>query len=296
MSYVDIALLVIIGLFSLFGLIGGFGKTFSKIFGWIMTFLIVFIITDLVANAILSINKIADFVIGTDGKGFSLAKFVFNKIPDGLSHIAMDDVKAGYLEMGKSGITKLVRDEGGVIFSLIAPIIASIVVDPVYFASNVSSVGEVIAIQLGLIIFCIMLGIVLFFIVRIIMAIIARVIRKHQKEKKNALSRIGGLVVGGVRGGLYCVVLLLILNLIMSANVAPLKAIDKQFEESKFANKSMEIVLDVKDKIKETNKSNDNKKKAIKLLNYENGTSEEIKAWEELIKLVNSAPDEENNG
>ncbi len=290
MSYIDIALLVVVALFALIGFILGFGKTMSKLFGWIMSILIVLIITDLIVNLLLTNQRVIELIAGNaNSSKSSLFKWVMAKIPQELRDIPMSEVSQIYLTSGSNGVSKIINDKGGAVFSILAPILVNYVINPIYLASGMATMGEVIAAQLSLLILSVIVGAILFLLIRIIMAIIAKVIRNASGEGKSLFSRLGGFLVGAVRGGMYCVLLLLTLNMVMGAGIEQLKVLDEQVENSVFSKDVIEMVDDVSDKIVESNKANDNVKKMIKLVGYENGSDEEIKLWEEIIRLTNES-------
>lgn len=291
MSYVDIVLIVIIGLFALFGFIGGFFKSISKLFGWIMTLLITMLITDLIATALLSINSIGKFAVGSGG-GWSLYKWFLSIMPDKLKSIDMDQVRYMFIKSGEKGVKEFLTDNGGVWVSFIIPLIIKYVTNPVYLASNIENAAQAVASQLALIMYTIMIGVILFIIVRIIIAVIARLLRKFRNKNKNFLSRLGGFAVGGARGFLYSIILILILNFILSFNIAPLKKVKEQTENSVIASRLVNLTEKTTNGIENKTRSNESYKKVVKLLGYQNGSDEEISAWEDLIKSYESMQEE----
>ena len=58
MSYIDIAIIVIVALGALIGLWRGFFKTLISFFGWFVSFLIAMFITQPIAGALLDVKGI----------------------------------------------------------------------------------------------------------------------------------------------------------------------------------------------------------------------------------------------
>jgi len=289
MSYVDIALLAIFALFALLGFIWGFAKSAGKLFGWILSLLIVLIITDLVVNALLGSEQIAQFVLGTQNpEKFSLFKFIYKKIPSDIRDISMLDVKAVYTLSGNEGIKSIIEEKGGTVMSLLAPLIIGFIINPIYLSSSVATVGEALAIQLSLVVFAVIVGALLFLVVRIVMAIVARVVRQMSDDGKSMLSRLGGLLMGAVRGVMYCALLLVALEAIIGLEIKQLTVVQEQITSSVIAEDALEIIDKVTDNVRKTNKANDNIKKCISLLDYKNGSDEEISAWQKIIDDINS--------
>ena len=289
MSYVDIALLAILALFAILGFVYGFAKSAGKLFGWIMSLLIVLIITDLVVNALLGSDKISQFVLGTQNpEKFSLFKVIYKRIPEGISKISMLELKSVYALSGSEGIKSLIEENGGMVLSMLAPIIASFIINPIYLASNVATVGEVLAIQFSLIAFAYIVGAFLFLIVRIVMAIVARVIRKTGGEKIDIVSRLGGLAMGLLRGIMYCALALMMLRGIVGLEIKQLAVIEEQIATSAISDNALKNVDEAIANVRKTNKANDNVKKCINLAGYQNGSEEEISAWQKIIDELSS--------
>jgi len=281
MANVDIIILVILALYGIIGYNYGFGKSLVKIFGWILSILVVILITDLVANALLSSDKIKDFVLGPND---SINSFIIKKIPKDLRNINMADLKEKLTLYGMDGVKEMVKEAGGPIISVLASVIISYIVNPIYLASNIQTLGEIISIELSLLVFEIILGAVLFIIVKIVMAIIARVIGNIGMEDKNILSRVGGALVGIFRGIMYVTILLFFFSFALNLDkFKPVAAIKKDFDKSLIADKSINVISKVYSELEETNKGKTNIKKAITILGYENGSDIEIAFWKEVL-------------
>ena len=70
MSYIDIALIVIVALFAIVGFAKGFFKTFSSLFGWVLALLLTVLLTDLIAQALLGVDAIGRWALG-NGENWS---------------------------------------------------------------------------------------------------------------------------------------------------------------------------------------------------------------------------------
>lgn len=198
-SYFDIAILAVVVIAALIGLWRGFFKTLISFFGWFVSFLIAFFLTKPVVGALLEVEKIKNFVVGT-GESFSLYKWVFEKLPD--------------------------LESGGAISALFTPLKA--IAETVIGGSITEKVALLIANGIFSIIVCIGLLIALRLIL-ILFTMFANAMTANRFV--GALNRLLGFVLGAVKGFAFVCVAMVILSFMMStALLAPARAdLDKSF-------------------------------------------------------------------
>lgn len=80
MSYIDIAIIGVVVLGALIGLWKGFFKTLISFFGGLVSFLVAFFLTKVIAEALLDVGAIRNFVVGS-GSGWSLYSWIHGKLP-----------------------------------------------------------------------------------------------------------------------------------------------------------------------------------------------------------------------
>lgn len=176
MSWIDIAILATVVICGLFGVLRGVKKSALTLGAFIVAFLLAFFLANVVAEAFLGIDGIKSFVLG-DGvydKGWSLAKWLYDSIPEGYTtdkflfknfYQPMDEAVKG-ANLGDLGKAPFAMYGAFVIFSAIC-------------------------------------GVGIFFIARFLLMIVVAVINTYISKKKSVTSRLFGFVIGAVRGALW---------------------------------------------------------------------------------------------
>ncbi len=199
MSIADIVIIAIVALFALIGLAKGFFKTLISFFGWFISILIAALTARVVAEALLDITAVGNFVAG-GGEGFSLFKLFKGILPPALSELpataTADEITAA---LGT-----------GVVGSILKPFIGLLTST----TNAANSVSDGIALSLAGGVFEIVVGIGMFIVCRILMTLFTMFAKSliNPDKKKGFLGRIGGFVFGAVRGALYCAILLVVIG------------------------------------------------------------------------------------
>lgn len=207
MSIADIVIIVVVALMALIGLWKGFFKTVISFCGWFVSMLIAVLIARVVAEALLDIEAVGNFVAGT-GEGVSLFTLFRGMLPDELLAL-----KAGATE---AEITTALGD--GVVASLVLPFIGVLTNETI--AASALTVGDGIALGMAGGLFEVIVGFALFIVLRIIMTLLVMFLKSliDKDKKQGVLSRLGGFAFGAVRGALYCAVLLLVVGFMTPFN------------------------------------------------------------------------------
>ena len=197
MSIADIVIIVVVALMALIGLWKGFFKSLISFCGWLVSMLIAVLIARVVAEALLDIDAIGNFVAGTEG--VSLFSIFRDMLPE--EFLAL---KAGATE---AEIRAALGD--GIVGSILMPFIGVLTNETI--AASALTVGDGIALGMAGGLFELIVGVALFIVLRIIMTLLVLFFKSliDKDKKQGVLSRLGGFALGAVRGALYCAVLLL---------------------------------------------------------------------------------------
>ncbi len=199
MSIADIVIIALVALFALIGLWKGFFKTLISFFGWFVSILIAALTARVVAEALLDITAVGNFVAG-GGEGFSLFKIFKGILPPALSELpataTADEITAA---LGS-----------GVVGAILKPFIGLLTST----TNAANSVGDGIALSLAGGVFEVVVGIGMFIVCRILMTLFTMFAKSliNPDKKKGFLGRIGGFVLGAVRGALLCAILLVVIG------------------------------------------------------------------------------------
>lgn len=177
MSYIDIAIIVLVSIGALLGLKRGFFKTIISFFGWLVSFVIAFFLTKFVAEKLLGIEAIKSIVLGESGSIFSW-----------VSGILPADIASG------TGVW-------GVILKPILSIAQS------GGANEAASVALLLTNGIYNVIVCI----ALFIAIRIVMLIFTKIANVLTSNRViGALNRFLGFIVGAIKGaGFVCILLVI---------------------------------------------------------------------------------------
>ncbi len=205
LTYIDIIILVIIGLGVLFGLINGAVKTIISIFSWLVAIAVSYFIAPIVANALLDIEMIRNLVIGSSGSIFSIVEL----IPDLLIN---NDFVAGLFE----------------------PFVA--VVESADLGSLTSDQATTLMIAYALFSAIVFIAIVI--LIRVIAFIIKIIVDMvHQVLPVGIVSRLVGMVLGAVKGGIHVALLCVVFMYFV-----PIGGVSDAIESSTIGNPLMNMV------------------------------------------------------
>lgn len=199
MSIADIIIITMVAFMALIGLWKGFFKTLITFCGWFISMLFAVLTAGVIAEALLDVESIGNFVAG--GDGMSIFSFFYGMLP---SQIKSLPVRASASDIESAiGV--------GAVGAIIRPFLDVLTKGPIINSS--ATVGEGIALLLAGGVFEVLVGIAMFIVVRIIMTLLVLFLKSLVSENATgALGRLGGFLLGAVRGGLYCAVLLLIVG------------------------------------------------------------------------------------
>ncbi|MDE6029155.1 MAG: CvpA family protein [Clostridiales bacterium] len=187
MSWIDVALLALVVLVGLFGLWRGAKKSALSLGAFIIAFLLAFFLSTVIAEALLGIDGVKNFVLG-NGVGnnaqWSLANFIYStyKEPDGKSYLFVNFYKPiKDIVASAADANKLIPTEG----------------------INVAQAG--FALYGAFMMFSALCGVGIFIVVRLLLVIVTVVIKSYidKKAKKKVVSRLVGFLLGAVRGALW---------------------------------------------------------------------------------------------
>ncbi len=200
MSIADIVIIVLVALMGLIGLWKGFFKTLVTFCGWFVSILVAMLIARVVAEALLDVSALGNFVAGSEG--FSLFSFFKGMLPEELMALESSATEAQ--------IRTALGD--GVVAAIVSPFIG--VLTNTTISASALSVGEGIALAMAGGVFEVIVGIALFIVIRIIMTLLVLFLKSliNPDKKKGVLERLGGFLLGAARGVLFSGVLLLIVG------------------------------------------------------------------------------------
>lgn len=217
MSYIDIAIIVIVSLGALIGLAKGFFKSIISLFGWLVSFIIAVLLTKVVGEALLDIEFIKGFVLGEQASLFSL---ILSKLPP--------------------------LDSTGVIGFLLKPIIEIVTGSAAIAGAGVSlETGVALILTNG--IYSVIVCILLFIVIRIVLLLVTMFANAMTAGKfLGAINRLLGFVVGAVKGfGTVCILILIMSFTLTLPIMAPVNA---QIEKSVIAKPVSEFVFNMTEK------------------------------------------------
>lgn len=249
MSYIDIAILVLIAACGLLGFFRGFFKSLIAFCGFIVSVLLVFFIAKPVANAMLDITAVGNWVAGADG---GLFNFVFSKFPEGLEQISTAEIAMVYAAEGEAGVKELFTlsvSGGGVLseffMSLCYPLVQSALINPTYLASGIETARQIVAIELSFGIFTVIVGVCLFFAIRLLVAILS-ILFRNIGANPSVTMRFLGFIVGAAKGALYTVIIFLAISFLPAFDF--MDKYNEQLDKSMFADKVSEVSLAIAEK------------------------------------------------
>ncbi len=221
MSYIDIAIIVLVALFALIGLWKGVFKSIVAFFGWFLSMLIAVFLTKVVSYALLDIKAIGNFVCGTDG--FSLYKWILGFLP----------------EKGA---------ESGILATIVSPIYSKLAGYAGLGAMSAETSRQAVALMLAYGLFSVIVCVGLFVAIRIVMMLFTMFVRSLAKDgKPSGISRLLGFLVGAVRGFAYSALILMVLGYALA--IPQLSGVGKQIDNSVIAKPVSSVMRKMTDKL-----------------------------------------------
>lgn len=190
MSWVDIGIIALVVLLGLLGVLKGFKKSLVSLGAFLVSFILAFFLANVIAEALLGLEGVKGFVLGNgfgEGSDFSLAKMIY-----GL--------------MGKNGYTA--SEESFLFKNYTMPIWEIIAQSKVV----INDFNQGYALYLAFIMFSAICGVGIFMVVRFLLVIVTAIIKTYIDKKKSPLSRLGGFVIGAIRGGLWAFAITLVFS------------------------------------------------------------------------------------
>lgn len=211
MAIIDIVFIAIIAIGGIVGVAKGFFKTLLSFFGWFLTLVITFVLAKVIANALLTENVVEWLM-----KDGSVYDRIYNVgLMEKLRNYSMDNIRAAMaLGATPEQIKQSLVEESEGIMKLFAGLIQSVVCKEVYVTGTLQNVAQVFAIEITYNAFVLVVGIVFFIVLRILIGILTAIVNKKKPEDISILSRVGGLALGLVKGGIYaCLAMVLVIYL-----------------------------------------------------------------------------------
>lgn len=217
MSYIDIAIIVIVALAAIIGFFKGAIKSSISLFGFLLALVSAFFLSKVVGDALLSNATFKGWILGES----SLLSFLV-KPCEALVSGNPDETSALY-QLFIAPALKVIEGAG---------------------LTNLTA-GQSLALYYTSSIFNLIVGVVLFIVIRILLTILLTLFLHSltKGKKKSALARFFGLIIGAVRGALYSVVLLVLLLPVASVTTIPgMAKVNAEYETSTIAKPVMTVV------------------------------------------------------
>lgn len=222
MAIVDIVILVFVLAMAIFGFVKGFFKSFVSLLGFVLSLVLAVLLSKVVAGALLSVDRIAEWVAGTK----SLYSWLYTKLPSSLEAITTQDIKLA------ENIKELFSEEAPWFLRMFYPLVSSGLSNQLYL-DTLGNARQIMALELAYGIYVFIVGIVLFIAFRIIAEAISLVFSKYSKGPKLFYGRVLGAILGICKGIIYSMVILTILSFLV--NFSFMAQVNDEIEKSKIA-------------------------------------------------------------
>lgn len=204
MSWVDIVIIALVALFACAGVLRGVKKSSLALAAFSVAFVAAFFLAKIVAEALLGIESVNKFVLGSDG--FSLYNWLHASI--GSAEPSEFLVKNFY-----EPVLEIVNGFGGY--------------------TETFTVAEGQALYLAFTLFSAICGVGIYIVVRILLCIITAIIKSFFAKKKSGLNRLFGFLVGALRGALWAFALTIVFSAVGGFSfVGAIGKIETEYESS----------------------------------------------------------------
>lgn len=222
MSIADIVIISLVAFFAVIGVLKGVQKSALSTCAFLVAFLLAFFLSKVVAEALLGVDGIRKFVIGTEG--WSLYTWIYGGI---------ESVNAGSSEF----ISK----------NFLQPIMEIIGKYPGY--TDVFTVNNGLALYLAFMTFSTVVGIGIFLVARMLLMIVTMIIKSFIPKRKSAVNRLFGFVVGAARGAVWSLAFTLVFSVVAGFSfLGFIGDFQKEYETSVVAKHLNSIAYTVKNK------------------------------------------------
>ena len=204
---IDIALVFIIVLCAIIGLIKGFFKSFLSFFGTVVSLIISVLLAKTVAGWLIGLGPV-NALFGSTG-------IISNAIENGLIKLSAEVFNTTYSAgNGVTELTAMLTAAG--IPAFLSPLLAGVVAQ-FNFAGQSLTLGQILAPMLANIIYFIVVVLILFTILKIVLAILNKFFKFLVRNKAiSGLNRFFGFIVGGLKGAILVALLLTVVSLFPS--------------------------------------------------------------------------------
>lgn len=188
MSWIDVALLAVVVLIGLLGVWKGAKKSALSLGAFLVSFILAFFLSTVIAEALLGIDSIKDFVLG-NGVGENAQWSLANWIYSGIGKVKLDE-KSFLLTNFYKPMTDVIKTATEANKTIAA-------------TSGISAENAGFAIYGAFMMFSAICGVGIFIVVRLLLIIVTAIVKSYIGKKKTVVSRLVGFVIGAVRGALW---------------------------------------------------------------------------------------------
>lgn len=204
MSWVDIVIIALVVLLAGLGVLKGVKKSSVALVAFLVAFVIAFFLSNVVAEAMLNIEGVKKFVLGSDG--FSLYTWLYKSI--------------GTSEPSEFLVTHFYK-----------PVLDIIGGYAGYTPEFTVEQGQ--ALYLAFTVFSAIVGVGLFLVARLLLTIVTVIIKSYIGRKKSGLSRLFGFFVGAIRGAAWAMAITIVFSAIGGFTfVGGFAKIEAEYEKS----------------------------------------------------------------
>lgn len=202
MSWVDITIIAVVALFAIIGVVKGVKKSALTLTAFLISFIAAFFLAKVVTEALLNVEVIKGIVMGPEK---SLYSWLLTSVSDTLpSEFILKNFYQPVIDI----VSQYTFTESFTINQGIA----------LYYSFSIATVA---------------VGAVLFILVRIVMSIICMIIKSYFGKKKSGLSRLGGMVVGAVRGAAWTFAVVIMFTFVSGLTaLSPINVVETELEKS----------------------------------------------------------------
>lgn len=226
MSWVDITIIALVALFALFGVLRGVKKSAVALGAFVVAFLTAFFLSNIIAEAMLNIEGVKKFVLGSDG--FSLYTWL---------HKALSATGENAFSPSEFLLSKFYKPVEEIVGGFSG-----------YTATFTPVEGT--ALYLAFTVFSAICGVGIYLVARLLLVIVTVIIKIYIGKKKSGLGRLFGFVVGAVRGAAWAFVITLIFSAIGGFTfVGGIGKIESEYESSVIGKYFNEYSYAVKNKL-----------------------------------------------
>lgn len=221
MSWVDIVIIALVVLLAGLGVLRGVKKSSVALVAFLVAFVIAFFLSNVVAEAMLNIEGVKKFVLGSDG--FSLYTWLYNSI--------------GSSEPSEFLVTHFYQ-----------PVLDIIGGYAGYTPEFTLAQGQ--ALYLAFTVFSAIVGVGLFLVARLLLTIVTVIIKSYIGRKKSGLSRLFGFVVGAVRGVAWAMAITIVFSAVGGfSSVGAFAKVEAEYEKSVLGKYVNEYSYAIKNKL-----------------------------------------------